>query len=428
MHNEFDKILANKIKETFENQNVTYNPEHWKMLLAKKNSKKKRIAIFWRVAAILVVGILVGSYFHFYETHKTNSEPTFSSDVKVDSVKIDSLPSNSQQYITSKSTIDTTKIHFLAKKKDTAHLNKNITINHHTTPQVKLNNKNYAITTKQAIDSNKILNSTLKINTENNNLISLNNNKVIVVQDSAVLNNNFLALINNQHNSEIEKESNSKSKIKIGVGVAPFLNAASVNENSTVGVISGISVDYALSNTFEISSGIYYSNQKFDLNQSTNYLTDAVSFSNASQLVEKNATLEGIEIPLNLKYNFLVNKNVAFVALGFSSTSSFNQKIESKYIINTTTRVQTKDALGNNITKYELYTVDKSISSPNSSNTFNFANVLNASFGISFPTKNSQSFIVEPYLKYYLKPISNQNADVIGAGIQLRYIFSIQKK
>jgi cytoskeletal protein RodZ len=428
MHNEFDKILANKIKETFENQNVTYNPEHWKMLLAKKNSKKKRIAIFWRVAAILVVGILVGSYFHFYKTHKNSSKPTFSSDVKVDSVKIDSLPSNSQQYITSKSTIDTTKIHFLAKKKDTAHLNKNITFNHHTTHQIKLNNKNYTITTNQAIDSNKILNSTLKINTENNNLISLNNNKVIVVQDSAVLNNNFLALINNQHNSEIEKESNSKSKIKIGVGVAPFLNAASVNENSTVGVISGISVDYALSNTFEISSGIYYSNQKFDLNQSTNYLTDAVSFSNASQLVEKNATLEGIEIPLNLKYNFLVNKNVAFVALGFSSTSSFNQKIESKYIINTTTRVQTKDALGNNITKYELYTVDKSISSPNSSNTFNFANVLNASFGISFPTKNSQSFIVEPYLKYYLKPISNQNADVIGAGIQLRYIFSIQKK
>ena len=45
MEDNFDKILRDKIKEVSKNQNFTYNPEHWEMLMDKKKSNKKRILI-----------------------------------------------------------------------------------------------------------------------------------------------------------------------------------------------------------------------------------------------------------------------------------------------------------------------------------------------------------------------------------------------
>ena len=66
MNKDFDKILSKKIKVTFENQNLPYNPEHWKMLLAKKNEKKKRVLFLWRVAAIFVFSLLAGGFLLFF--------------------------------------------------------------------------------------------------------------------------------------------------------------------------------------------------------------------------------------------------------------------------------------------------------------------------------------------------------------------------
>ena len=54
MKDEFDKILSNKIKEVVDNQDIPYNPEHWKMLLHKKEKKNRKVFFFWKVAAFIV--------------------------------------------------------------------------------------------------------------------------------------------------------------------------------------------------------------------------------------------------------------------------------------------------------------------------------------------------------------------------------------
>lgn len=442
MNKDFDKILSKKIKVTFENQNLPYNPEHWKMLLAKKNKKRKKVLFLWRVAAIFVFSLLAGGFVLFFNkttNFENSSTPKIIFESKNDSLKKDSLKFKNEILITSsfKDTLD--KVNQQQKSSDTVFnvqqkkiLNQNNAIN-------KFIKKNEITLNEQIFEkrSNKTFaNEILQKDSLNTPVYlalndSLNTNKNILAEakkDSITTKKDFIATLdalNKPETDEIEKETNKH--LKIGVDFAPIINYTSENENSTIGLVSGFSIDYPISNTIDISAGILYSNQKFDLNQPSNYLKDAVSLSNSSQLVDKSATLEGIEIPINIKYNFSIDNKAVFVSLGFSSTSSFNENIESKYKLNTSTQTRTKDASGNNIVKYELYYVDKTILTPNTSKAFNFANIINASLGINIPTKNNQSIIVEPYLKYYLAPISQQKVDVIGAGIHLRYIFSLQK-
>ena len=43
MQEEFDNKFGQRVKEVFENREVTYNPEDWEKLLVKKSERKKQI-------------------------------------------------------------------------------------------------------------------------------------------------------------------------------------------------------------------------------------------------------------------------------------------------------------------------------------------------------------------------------------------------
>ena len=73
--------------------------------------------------------------------------------------------------------------------------------------------------------------------------------------------------------------------------------------------------------------------------------------------------------------------------------------------------------------------VNNKVVTLNDSNSFNFANMLNLSFGIELPiNKQQQSVVIEPYLKYSLTPVTQQKIDFSSGGIHLRYNFSFNKK
>ena len=60
MEDKFDKILSNKIRELSNNNEIPYNLEHWNMLLSKKNKKKKRIFLYWKYAAVILMALFAG--------------------------------------------------------------------------------------------------------------------------------------------------------------------------------------------------------------------------------------------------------------------------------------------------------------------------------------------------------------------------------
>lgn len=464
MKDNFDKILRDKIKEVTENRDLPYNPEHWKMLVAKKNRNKKRTLFYWRFAAFLVLSLFVGGLGKFlfdksYEEKPTKQELII--DDKNDSLRKNNLKKDENILIT-ESDIDSLKsIETRVTQIDSASIKTKFNSKFNTPLETdKTGNANRITQNKQKkqkteIDKTNLLADkaiALKDSIKNDSLIHiddllLKNEKIVQnisdIKRDTLSNNNFIVNleetlkkdslnIKKELIAELEEEnSNEKMQrkpIKIGVNLSPIFNSNQESENSNIGFAGGVSVEIPISNKFDIYTGIIYTNQKFNLQQQTNILADGVSAKNESQLILEEAVITGIEIPINIKYNFTIAKKNLFVSAGVSSTSNFKENIEANYIVNDRTQTSLQDSFGNSIIQYELVQTYEKVVTPNGSNNFNFASILNMSLGVEFPmNKGRQSIIVEPYFKYSLKPVTQQKVNFSSAGIFLRYNFTFER-
>ncbi|NLP58761.1 outer membrane beta-barrel protein [Lutibacter sp. B1] len=459
MEDNFDKILGNKIKEVFENRDVPYNPEHWEMLIAKKKKDKKRAFLYWRVAGFLLLALLaggIGTFLFDNSDLKEKVKPEII-DNKNDSLKKDTLKNNKNIFITSESKKDSigsfesriSQIDSITSKIEVKTKSKKYYKTDAVSKTVITYNNNQNIYNKDSIFEINDLVDSLKINklTTLNDLLKKNDrltnndetkkdtvteNKVIAAneknlnKDSLNVKKDLIAVLEEQKEKDNENDAVSNS-IKIGIGLAPILNYNNVNNNSNIGFSGGVSVEIPISKKFDIYTGVLYTNQKLNLNKSDTYLSaaDVVNSDNYSELKSEDAIVKGIEIPVNLKYNFSIDKKKVFVSTGFSSTSYFKENIESNYIVSSRVEVTTQNQVGNNIVTYKTEQTNDKIVSENNSNKFNFANILNVSIGVELPvSKQNQSIIIEPYFKYSLKPVTEQKVDFSSVGVHLRYNFS----
>jgi len=435
MEDNFDKILANKIKDVTKNHEYPYNPKHWDKLMAKKK-KKKRILFYWQVAAFLIIALLAGSIGNYF--FKTNYEEKYKPEIILDkindSLRIDSITKHNKIFITT-SPIDSLNsldlkidINKSTKSKDAIVLNKKIK----SSNSLKETTQQQLI--KEKLDKqNNIIAQNIEI-FKTNDSISLNekladnNLNLNKKEDSLSQKKDLLVLLENETKVATEDKIDKKS-IKLGVNLSPLINYNQSNESTDVGFLAGVLLEIPVSKKFDINMGVYYSDQTLNLNTSPKYASDVVSYRSSSQLINKQAVIKGVEIPLNVKYNFKINKKNIFVSTGFSSTSYIKQSIEENFIVNDRSATIMQDSYGNNIVKYELVQKDEKVITPNDANKFNFANILNFSFGLEVPiNKQQQSLIIEPYFKYSLKPTTVEKLDFSSFGMHLRYNFNIQKK
>lgn len=459
MKDNFDKILSDKIKEVSNKNEIPYNPAHWNMLQAKRKKEKKRVLFYWQIAAFLLISLLAGGIGKFFlnenTINKTNENPQIILDTKNDSLRLDSLKTNKHIFITSG---DFDSINNNTKLSKIDSLN---TIKKQHTPFKKPQNKSklesgIATKTSNSKERNKLINietdslgelpdnilknnilaavtikSVIKNNMDFDSIISAKKltERVIAQElkkDSLAIKKDVLAVL------EEEKEplkEDAKKPLKFGLEVSPIFDYNQDNGNSNVGFAGGITVEIPISNKFDVNTGIFYADQKLNLNQSSTVYSDGVSAKSNSQLITEDAVIKGIEIPLNVKYNFSIAKKDFFIAAGVTSTSYIKENIEANYLVNGRSEVSTQDYLGNNIVKYELVQTNSKITTPGNSSTFNFANYLNFSLGIKLPINNQQqAILIAPYFKYSLKPLTEQQIDFNSGGVHLRYNFSFSKK
>lgn len=456
MKDKFDKILSSKIKDLIENKEYPYNSEHWDMLIAKKKSKKRAI-FYWRVSAILLLSLFVGGLGNFLMNNSTKedlNDPQIIVDTKNDSLRINKLK-NKNDFIT-KSVVDSLKtidsritnidsINIINKLNP--NYNKSLQETYTTKSSENIRSMELQIVTSKAIvdldlfvDANiSHINDLLKYK---NNISQLNfeirrnaeEENSIVSNIEEKLNKDLFSADNNLLSALEETKANTINKRRgfgIGVSISQTLNYNQINENSNKGFSGGINIDLPVSKRIDINGGVLYSNQKIDVKEKElAYIKDAINKSNRSQLKSKEAIIKGIEIPINLKYNFKLSKKDFFVSAGISSTSYFNEAVTSNYIVNklTTTNETTEDSFGKNVVVFSLVQSEEKITSSNSTTRFNFASLLNVSFGVEMPiNSNNQSVIIEPYFKYSLIPITDQKINYTSAGIHLRYNFSFRK-
>ena len=135
------------------------------------------------------------------------------------------------------------------------------------------------------------------------------------------------------------------------------------------------------------------------------------------------ASLLGLDIPLNLKYSFLQKSNELFLSAGLSSGTFLNEAYTYHY--------NSSGPLGDEkLPEGESYApVLYENKQKKTLGNFDFGRMLNVSFGLGYPLGKQNRLIVEPFLRYPLKSVGAENLRYGSGGVNLKLNFhSIRKE
>jgi len=237
-----------------------------------------------------------------------------------------------------------------------------------------------------------------------------------------------------------ENKLNADKKVLYSIYAATYFNYAE-GSRSQVNTGAGFSTDIRLSKNFKVSTGIAigkntlsYANQPVSagiqnaaMAASNNAMVEVIPISKnnqlgftplkvaASPLVSAyDVSLTGLDVPINIKYEFNPAKTDAYISAGLSSGTFINETFSYRY---------TNDA------NYSIATSEVPDASSSKNFTgFNFARTLNVSMGVGYQITKSNRLVIEPFLKYPLGGLGSQQIRFGAGGINLRFKFQTAKK
>jgi len=234
-----------------------------------------------------------------------------------------------------------------------------------------------------------------------------------------------------------EKPIEKTKNVHFGVYAATYFNYAkgsSNNANLGAGLTADIKINKNLSlvtgvtvaqNSLNFASGIPSSSAgsnfavlnspAFPAAAFTASYNTGSSVTNASAPAFKNydASLIGLDIPLNLKYELNPKKYQVYFLAGFSSGTFINETYTYQY---------NYPALAS-----PSLQATQNETSRNSFSGFYFAKTLNFAFGVGYPLGKNR-IILEPFLKYPLEGLGSENIRFGAGGINLKFNFQSANK
>lgn len=231
-----------------------------------------------------------------------------------------------------------------------------------------------------------------------------------------------------------QQAKGGNKKAVLSVFAATYFNYAKGSDNN-INVGAGFGSDFRLSKKLKLSTGVSigqnslnYTGGSPDYSGGGRYATAAAAdpasaaltqaayaASNKNGLVSAltpvlqnySASLIGLDVPVNLKYQFNPDKNDTYVSAGLSSGTFINET----YVLN-----YTSAQLAQKSTTHASF------------NNFDFAKTLNVSFGMGYPLGKSNRLIIEPFLKYPLDGLGSQQIKFGAGGVNLKLNFIPAKK
>ena len=228
------------------------------------------------------------------------------------------------------------------------------------------------------------------------------------------------------------KELVDDKKVKFGIYAATFFNYAKGSSNQ-VNAGAGFTSDIKLSKNLKLSTGVALAQNTLRYNSPTppnNNAARAVSYAVTAQdnmlvpaaafpvFKNYNANLVGLDVPINIKYEFNPQKSDAYISAGLSSGTFINEAYTTSYAL-----PASSSSFAANSTQQTTQET-----SHQSFNGFYFAKTLNVSFGIGTPLGKSNRLIIEPFLKYPLDGLGSQQIKFGAGGLNLKLNFSTSKK
>jgi hypothetical protein len=231
-------------------------------------------------------------------------------------------------------------------------------------------------------------------------------------------------------NNPVKKQNKTvqDKKVNFSVYAATYFNYAEGSANQ-VNAGAGFTSDIKLSRKIKLSTGIALAQNTLRYNsslppsdggQAMAFAASAApgiqgelfsAVSSVPVFKNYNANLIGLDVPINIKYEFNPEKSDTYVSAGLSSGTFIDEKYTYSY------------TYSNNRTA----TPQNSVTT-NSFNSFYFGKTLNVSFGVGYPLGKSNRLIIEPFLKYPLDGLGAQQLRFGAGGLNLKINFKTTKK
>ncbi len=251
---------------------------------------------------------------------------------------------------------------------------------------------------------------------------------------------------NKEAAKKLNKEVNADKRILYSVYAGTFFNYAE-GSKSQINAGAGFSTDIKLARNIKLSTGVAIARNSLSYNGQptrSGILNDAIVASTRSKDAQQFASpvigqyntalgivplrvvanpvvagydisLTGLDVPLNLKYEFNAKKSTdAYISAGISSGTFINETFRYNYD-------NTANALGSSESIPDAST-RRSFAS------FDLARTLNLSVGMGYQITKGNRLVIEPFLKYPLNGMGSQQLRFGAGGVNLRLKFQTSKK
>ncbi|MDO3642576.1 hypothetical protein [Mucilaginibacter sp. L3T2-6] len=467
MDDQLDNDLKNHIREVFDNYEDTTADEGWLLLREKFPVAKRRNSMIWlwRAAAILLLCCGIGVWLKISTDKPLNpvvrkvNRPLKQSGEQVKRVAPDTLNSNSIAAKTPDKFTHQRIAAAIAETGKTLHTNSqnpaeagNKQIGSVSDRINKDNQVQSTQTDKQLLTNNQmpipLANKQLNLNTGAIAQTTTPAGQQTTTAPSAPTSTattsiNTLAaqqpkqqkdimdmFKHDQGNKQAVKDENQskEKKVNFGLYAGTYFNYGKGSDNQ-VNVGGGITSDIKLNRNLKLVTGISIAQNSLSYQaiptvaaslKSSLAVPAAIQSGNmyatlasTPTIKNYNASLVGLDIPINLKYEFNPDKTDAYVSLGLSSGTFIDESYTYKYnypsFQSSSLKETRNETTGNNF------------------NSFYFAKTLNVAFGVGYPFGKNR-LVIEPFLKYPLDGLGSQNLKFGAGGLNLKFNFLPSRK
>lgn len=463
MNDKFDKDLTNHIREVFEDYSYPPADEGWAQLRKKFPSEEKKGKIAWlwwsSAAALLLVFLGVGLWLYAPQKAVQNmannhvAKPVLkdNADLRTDNIKSPVLNDDSDN----PSTLSKLNTNGSAKsshgESGLAEVNKKPGSKAFAKPSPDIDLKQASVTapgqnlTAGTFTAKEVTETREAVTRQPEQQQIAQVEKPVVADDAyseqqVPATKSITQLLQDENKNIIAKKQPSvkqeSKKINFSVYAATYLNYASGSANQ-VNAGAGFISDIKLGGNFKLSTGVALAQNslRYDNGRpatavggfanantpSANILRQDVSgfaVNSVSEVSQNyNARLIGLDVPVNIKYEFNPQKNDTYISAGLSSGTFIDERYTQNYTYKST-----------NLSNAAVTTQTQSETEAKSFNNFYFGKMLNVSFGVGYPIGKSNRLIIEPFLKYPLSGLGAQDLKFGAGGLNLKINFSGSKR
>ena len=367
----------------------------------RKKKKKRPLIIFWRMAAGVVISLIIG--WGVYKTNKSDNQQVSVKQIqKTNKNSEDLKPEIERNSLTNE--INISKRAANSQKVITQKLIKAPGEGEKTTIKQKDNRLNQIA----LIEEKDFAPDLLKAHTSH----------VVLVRPKTPFLPPYLSRENENIN---EKKANP---VTLSIAIAGLSNqAANVLAQQNFGLRG--TTEIALSRKAELSTGIYVSRENLNLQNTTIPLSTPVGI---PQLNQVNYRWLNVEVPLNMRYRIWQKGAFAIsTQAGVSVMGAFNQTSQQFYENRRTVVLVTVSENGQ-VQEVSTTFVDKEVRN-NISNAqrLSLGTALNFSLGVHYPLGKNQ-LSVEPFFKYPVGAFTAEKLHYSSIGVQLRWSISTGRK